>query len=86
MDCSVAASQWLSQLVEALDVPFMRCLLDAFVYNVSWSIKVILLNYGGLRSHRQATPIFMGLILGDFIMGVMWGLIGLSTGMTTYQF
>jgi hypothetical protein len=53
---------------------------------VSWSIKVILLDYRGLRSHRQATPIFMGLILGDFIMGVTWGLIGLSTGITTCQF
>lgn len=52
---------------------------------VSWSIKVILLNYAGLRSHRQATPIFKELILGGFIMGVIWELISLSAGMTTYQ-
>jgi len=30
-------------------------------------------------------PIFVGLILGDFIMGATWRVIGLSTGMTTSQ-
>ena len=53
---------------------------------ISWGIKTLILTYGGLRSHRNATPIFLGLILGDFAMGATWGLIGLATGLPTYQF
>lgn len=53
---------------------------------VSWFIKSIILKYGGLRTHRKATPVFLGLILGDFIMGASWGLIGLFLGIKTYTF
>jgi len=53
---------------------------------ISWFIKSIILKYGGLRTHRKATPIFLGLILGDFVAGASWGLIGLVTGIATYPF
>jgi hypothetical protein len=53
---------------------------------ISWGVKTLILSYGGLRSHRNATPIFLGLILGDFMMGATWGLIGLATGAPTYRF
>ncbi|HIN53710.1 MAG: DUF6785 family protein [Gammaproteobacteria bacterium] len=53
---------------------------------VSWLLKLLILKYGGIRAHRNAMPFFLGLILGDFVMGATWGLIGLVTGMPTYQF
>jgi len=53
---------------------------------ISWFIKSIILKYGGIRSHRSAMPIFLGLILGDFVMGATWGLIGLVAGIPTYPF
>lgn len=53
---------------------------------ISWSFKSIILKYGGIRAHRSAVPVFLGLILGDFVMGAIWGLIGLVTGMPTYRF
>jgi len=53
---------------------------------ISWLLKSIILKYGGIRTHRKAMPIFLGLILGDFTMGATWGLIGLATGVPTYPF
>jgi len=53
---------------------------------ISWLLKSIILKYGGIKTHRSTVPIFLGLILGDFIMGATWGLIGLATGIPTYRF
>lgn len=53
---------------------------------LSWLLKSIILKYGGIRTHRSAMPVFLGLTLGDFIMGAIWGLIGLATGKPVYHF
>ena len=47
-----------------------------FAFFVSWLIKWVLLKFGGLRTHRNAIPFFMGLILGDYAMGSIWSIIG----------
>ena len=43
---------------------------------VGWFIKVVLLKFGGLRIYRQAAPFFVGLILGDYLTGTFWSLVG----------
>ena len=57
-----------------------------FPFFVSWLIKALLLKYGGIRAYRKALPLFLGLILGDFVLGSMWGIMGLLTGEPTYTF
>ena len=57
-----------------------------FPFLVSWLIKAPLLKYGGIRAYRKALPLFLGLILGDFVLGTMWGSMGLLTGEPTYTF
>jgi hypothetical protein len=47
-----------------------------------WSI----MKHGGLQTHRKAVPFFLGLILGEFFVGSLWGLIGISTGRPMYRF
>ena len=32
--------------------------------------------YGGSRMYRQALPFFLGLILGDFVTGAAWSIVG----------
>jgi hypothetical protein len=49
-------------------------------------VKWAVLKYGGIRAYRKAFPFFMGLILGDFVIGSLWGIIGLLTGKPTYAF
>ena len=53
---------------------------------ISWGVKMILLKVGGIRLYRKAYPLFLGLILGEFIIGGIWVLIRLYTGMEMYSF
>ena len=57
-----------------------------FPFLVSWLIKAPLLKYGGIRAYRKSLPLFLGFILGDFVPGTMWGIMGLLTGEPTYTF
>lgn len=52
---------------------------------ISWLAKKVILTYGGSRVYRAATPLFLGLILGQFFMGSLWSLVGLilNKGMYT---
>lgn len=53
---------------------------------LSWVVKGIILRTGGQRLFRITLPFFYGLILGDFVVGGLWTLIGLSFGVPTYSF
>jgi len=53
---------------------------------VSSAIKWILLRQGGLGSHRKATPFFFGLVLGEFLVGSLWSIIGCTLNRPMYQF
>lgn len=53
---------------------------------LSWLAKKLVLRYGGLRAYRNARPFFFGLILGEFVVGSIWQLVGLMGGLTTYAF
>ncbi|MGI4788265.1 MAG: DUF6784 domain-containing protein [Janthinobacterium lividum] len=50
---------------------------------IAWGCKTLLLRYGGIKIYRQMMPLFLGLILGDFVMGSFWSLVGtaLHTGL-----
>jgi len=47
---------------------------------IAWLLKVIALKFGGLQFYRKAIPFFLGLILGQMIVGSLWSLIGLAWG------
>jgi hypothetical protein len=53
---------------------------------IAWVAKSLLCRYGGLKAHRMALPFFYGLILGDYVMGCAWGLIGWLFGVPYYTF
>jgi len=53
---------------------------------ISFVIKQRLLSYGGVKAYRMAMPIFLGLILGDFIAGGLWQIIGWVFNLPTYAF
>lgn len=52
---------------------------------ISWAIKWIILKYGGLSTYRKARPFFFGLVLGDYIIGCTWNIIGLTFNMPAYS-
>lgn len=53
---------------------------------VSWAIKTLLLKLGGIGLYRRAYPLFLGLILGEFLVGGTWVIIRLFTGIQVYSF
>lgn len=53
---------------------------------IAWIFKSLTLRYGGLRSYRQFLPFFLGLALGDCVLGSLWALISLLLNTPTYNF
>ena len=56
-----------------------------FAFFISWAIKSLIVRYGGMKFHNQAVPFFLGLILGDYVMGSIWAIIGPVLGVQTYK-
>jgi hypothetical protein len=53
---------------------------------VSWLAKTVILRYGGMTSYRPASSFFSGMILGEFVAGTMWGLLGILQHRPMYNF
>jgi hypothetical protein len=53
---------------------------------IAWGLKIVVLRYGGLRLYRAAVPFFLGLTLGQCIVGSLWSLIGIALDIPTYSF
>ena len=52
----------------------------------AWTLKGLTMRYGGLRAYRRFLPFFLGLVLGDCVMGSLWALMSLLLNMRTYNF
>ncbi|MBT6145481.1 MAG: hypothetical protein HOH74_08635, partial [Gemmatimonadetes bacterium] len=51
-----------------------------FSFFLAWLLKLVVLKYGGPGLYRRATPLFMGLVLGQFCNAGFWILIDTATG------
>jgi hypothetical protein len=45
-----------------------------------WSV----LKYGGIGLYRRAIPLFLGLALGDFVVGSFWNILSIILDRPTY--
>lgn len=50
-----------------------------------WLAKLLILRYGGIRLYRRGIPLAVGLILGDFVVAIIWAVIGLIAGQQMYS-
>ena len=50
-----------------------------------WLIKVLVIRYGGMKNYKLGIPFFIGLIIGDYIIGSLWAIYGSITGVSTYR-
>jgi hypothetical protein len=55
-----------------------------FATFVSWALKFAILRSGGVRGYRRAAPFFLGVLLGDYMLGCIWSLIGIIWQTPTY--
>lgn len=53
---------------------------------LAWTIKTILVRHGGIGAYRKTLPLFLGAMLGEFVMGTIWAILGLSLGERMYSF
>jgi hypothetical protein len=62
--------------------------MNVFWFSIFFSsvIKWVILKHGGVKAHRNAIPFFLGLILGEFIIGSVWSLIGITIERPMYRF
>ena len=47
--------------------------------------KLVVLKGGGLKTYRRAAMFFFGLMLGEFVIGCGWTIIGMLFGIPTYD-
>ncbi|NIA13688.1 MAG: hypothetical protein GWP08_06365 [Nitrospiraceae bacterium] len=53
---------------------------------IAWAIKVLVLKYGGAKAYRPIVPLFVGLIMGDFMIGSFWNIYGIVMETKVYHF
>ena len=79
MRCIVASSSSIARFTWSMSLLWMPLF-------IAWVVKLVILRFGGLRLYRQALPLFLGLILGEHVVGSIWSLIGIFGGFKTYVF
>ena len=52
---------------------------------IAWLLKTAALRFGGIALYRRTLPFFLGLILGDYVVPTVWGLIGVATKTQMYM-
>jgi hypothetical protein len=53
---------------------------------LTWLFKLLLFRYAGLRGYRVMAPFFLGLVLGEFVVGSLIGLSGIMISTRMYVF
>jgi hypothetical protein len=59
-------------------VGFSRRTIDWMWFSIflGWLIKAMVIRAGGLKAYRRLMPFFLGMIFGEFGMGVIFGALG----------
>jgi len=53
---------------------------------IAWLLKTVISRYWGHKGYLNSVPFFFGLILGEFVVGGLWTVIGTFTGLQTFSF
>ena len=52
---------------------------------ISWLLKTIILKTVGIKGYQRMIPFFFGLILGDFVIGASWMILGMIADIPVYH-
>ena len=56
-----------------------------FTLLITTIVKWLILKHGGIKAYRQAIPFFIGLVLGEALMGCFWPLLSLLLRTSVYS-
>jgi hypothetical protein len=61
-------------------IGFSRRTIDWMWFSIflGWFLKLVILKTGGMKGYRHALPFFLGMILGEFFMGGVYGFLGVA--------
>jgi hypothetical protein len=62
----------------------MNCLWMPIL--IAWLIKIMVMRYAGPKTFHRIIPLALGLILGEFIVGSLWCILGIVLQRSTYSF
>ena len=48
--------------------------------------KWLILKHGGVKAYRRAIPFFVGLVLGEALLGCFWPIVSLVLRSSVYSF
>ena len=51
------------------------------IFFVAWTIKSLVLKYGGAQLYRRTLPLFLAMILGQFTCSGLWTIVDQLTGL-----
>jgi len=57
-----------------------------FAFFIAWLVKTVVLRYGGMPLYQSAVRLFLGLVLGEFVVAALWSILGMTLGITTWPF
>jgi hypothetical protein len=52
---------------------------------IAWILKSVVLRYGGMQLYRACIPFALGLILGDYVIPILWSFWGALIGQQMYM-
>jgi hypothetical protein len=53
---------------------------------IAWILKTLIVKYGGHKTYQAATPIFLGLIVGQFVVGSILNIVSIILHIPSYMF
>lgn len=53
---------------------------------IAWLLKVVIVRYGGHKRYQQAVPAFLGLIVGQFVVGSILNIVSIILHIPSYMF
>jgi hypothetical protein len=51
-----------------------------FPFFVGWLCKVVITRYGSGRTYQSLRPLFLGLVLGEYLICAVWLIMAAATG------
>lgn len=53
---------------------------------IAWLFKTVIVKYGGHKAYQRAVPAFLGLILGQFVVGSILNIVSIALHVPSYMF
>jgi hypothetical protein len=53
--------------------------MGTFPFLIAWTVKSLVIRYGGLHLYRATLPLAVGLIVGDLLNATVWNIVALAT-------